>query len=256
MILDGLNLMEFISQNPSRYDFAAPTTPADIVKAFVGYQADLDLVAAAASQAMADVTKAVTPAEFALKIGKPYPQGVPPTPMPTMEKGAMDVFAAKGELIAKADPLSAALREREPAGPSRRGFDIGMAVAEGQTLPGPGKDKIRDGLSQPEQIGFNIAVAFTLERNRNLGWVTKGAAIAKVDPKVAEARTLETDAFYLLGFDIATGLFGAPALGGQGDTAWGPGKQKILDSLSNNGKRGFDASMKLHLGPPPLPRRG
>lgn len=38
-ILDGLNLMEFIIQTPSRYDFVAPTTPADIVKAFVGYQA-------------------------------------------------------------------------------------------------------------------------------------------------------------------------------------------------------------------------
>ncbi len=72
-ILDGLNLMDYIIQNPSRYEFAAPTTPADVVKAFVGYQADFDLVAAAASQAINDVTKAVTPAEFARQIGKPYP---------------------------------------------------------------------------------------------------------------------------------------------------------------------------------------
>ena len=117
-ILDGLNLMEFISQNPSRYEFVAPTTPADIVKAFVGYQADLDLVAKAASHAINKMTEAVTPAEFALKTAKPYPQGVPPTPMPTMEKGAMDVFAAKGEAIANQDPLAVALRNREPEGPS------------------------------------------------------------------------------------------------------------------------------------------
>jgi len=256
LILDGLNLMEFITQNPSRYDFAAPTTPADIVKAFVGYQADLDLVAAAASQAMADVTKAVTPAEFALKIGKPYPQGVPPTPMPTMEKGAMDVFAAQGEALANQDPLAVVLRNGLPVGgSSRRGFNIAYGVDPGGTGPGPGKDKIRAGLNQSEQVGFNIAVSYYGERNRNRGLATKGAAIAKIDPRVAEARTHETDAFYSLGFDIATGLFGDPALGGQGDTAWGPGKQKILDSLSNNGKRGFDASMKLHLGPPALPRR-
>lgn len=86
-ILDGLNLMDYIVQNTSRYDFVAPTTPDDILKAFVGYQADLTLVAATASQAINDVTKAVTPAEFALKVGKPYPQGVPPTPMPTLKQG-------------------------------------------------------------------------------------------------------------------------------------------------------------------------
>jgi hypothetical protein len=64
-ILDGLNLMDYIAQNASRYDFVAPTTPDHIVKAFVGYQADLDLVAATASQAMNDVKNAVTPAKFA-----------------------------------------------------------------------------------------------------------------------------------------------------------------------------------------------
>jgi hypothetical protein len=87
VILDGLNLMDFIFQNSSRYDFVAPTTPADIAKASNGYQADFDLVAAAASQAINNITKAVTPADYAKQIGQPYPQGVPPTPMPTLKKG-------------------------------------------------------------------------------------------------------------------------------------------------------------------------
>lgn len=85
-ILDGLNLMNYISQNSSRYDFIAPTTPNDIVKASNGYQADLDIVAAAASLAINDVTQAITPAAYALKIGHSYPQGLPPVPMPTLKK--------------------------------------------------------------------------------------------------------------------------------------------------------------------------
>jgi hypothetical protein len=256
IILDGLNLMEFISQKPSHYDFVAPTTLADIVKALDGYQVDLDLVAAAASQAMNDVTKAMTPAEFAKNHSKAYPQGVPPTPMPTAEKGSMDVLAARGEVLANQDPLAKELRDREPIGPSRRGFDIGMGIAEGQTSPGPGKDRIGASLPEAAQGGYGRAVLFSVDRNRNFEFAAKGAIIAKTVPAVAQARTANPSVFYWLGFDIATGLFGDPALGGQGDTAWGPGKQKIYDSLSDLEKMGFDASKKLHLGPPPLPRRG
>lgn len=255
LILDGLNLMEFISQNPSRYDFLAPTTPADIVKAFNGYQADLDLVADAASHAINNVNEAMTPAEFAKKEGKPYPQGVPPTPMPAQEKGLLDVLAARGEAIANQDPLSIELRNREPAGPSRRGFDIGMAAAEGHTLPGPNKQKMHDSLRPAEQKGFSTAVSFSIERNRNLERAAVGAVIAKADPVVAAARAANPSVFFWLGFDIATGIFGDPALGAQGNTQTGPNSLAIRDSLSDGGKMGFNASVKLHLGPPPHPRR-
>ncbi|NJM76867.1 MAG: hypothetical protein HC852_15125 [Acaryochloridaceae cyanobacterium RU_4_10] len=85
--LDQLNLMDYISRNSSRYDFLAPITPADIAKVSASYQADLDLIAATASQAINDVTKAVTPAEFATKTGKVYPQGMQPEPMPTLKQG-------------------------------------------------------------------------------------------------------------------------------------------------------------------------
>lgn len=254
-ILDGLNLMEFISQHPSRYEFAAPVTLADIVKAFSGYQADLDLVAEAASHAINHVDAAMTPAEFAKKVGKPYPQGVPPSPMPTQEKGLLDVLAAKGEVIASQDPLAAELRLREPAGPARRGFDIGMAAAEGHTLPGPNKQKMHDSLLPAQQGGFSTAVAFSLERNRNLEFATVGASIAKADPVVAAARTANPSVFFWLGFDIATGIFGDPALKAKGNTQTGPGSLGIRDALSEAGKLGFNASVKLHLGPPAHPRR-
>src|SRR5437588_9722059 len=103
----------------------------------------------------------------------------------------LNALAAKGEAIANADPLSAELRNRQPDDTSRRGFDIGMAAAEGQTLPGPGKQKIHDSLPSTEQRGFNIAVSFSLERNRNADLAVRGAAIAKVDGRVAAARTAE-----------------------------------------------------------------
>lgn len=159
----------------------------------------------------------------------------------------LDDLATKGEVLANQDPLALELRNRQQDDPSRRGFDIGMAAAEGQTAPGPGKQRIHDALSPQEQAGFDIAVSFSLERNRNAKWATIGAAIAAADPIVAEARAANPDIFYWLGFDIATGIFGDPALGAQGNTALGPGSLKIRDSLSAAGQRGFDAAVKLHL---------
>ena len=167
-----------------------------------------------------------------------------------------DALAARGEDVANQDPLAAELRGREPDALSRRGFDIGMAAAEGQTLPGPGKQRIHDSLTPPEQRGFTTAVLFSLERNRNAVLAARGAAIAKVDPEVWEARrsdrrgtkTVESDVFYRLGFDIATGIFGDAALGAHGNTATGPGSMKIRGALSFPTRRGFDASAAFHLG--------
>lgn len=254
-ILDGMNDMEFISQNPSRFEFVAPTTPETVVKAFVGYQADLDLVAAAASRTINDATKAATPADFAAEKGKVYPQGLPPTPMPTLEKGVMEVLVARGEVLASEDPLATELRNRQPAGPARRGFDAGMGAAEGQTLPGPGKDKMRDSLPPAEQGGFALAVTFSVQRNRWFERAALGAKIAKADPAVEAARKANPSVFYWLGFDIATAIFGDPALGAQGNTLTGPGSLGARDSLVEDGQKGFNAAVKFHLGPPLRPRQ-
>jgi hypothetical protein len=177
--------------------------------------------------------------------------------LPQLAKRAEDVLGTRGEALVNEDPLAVMLRDGLPDGPSRHGFNVAFgANGATDTAPGPGKDRLRDSLPSAERDGFDTAVSFFIERNRNHVLANNGAAIALADPKVAAGRTRESNAFFSLGFDIATGLFGDPALGGQGDTAMGPGKQKIRDSLSVPGTRGFDASMKLHLGPPHLPRRG
>jgi hypothetical protein len=160
-----------------------------------------------------------------------------------------DELARIGEIIALANPLSAALRDQQPEGAIRRGFDIGMAAAEGHTVWSPDQQKTLDSLRADEQEGFKVAVSFSLDRTRNVELAMTGAAIAETDPLVARARTDEPDARYWLGFDIATGFFGDPTLGGQGNTATGPASVGIRDALSAPAQRGFDASMNLHLGP-------
>ncbi|MEP7244659.1 MAG: tachylectin-related carbohydrate-binding protein [Gammaproteobacteria bacterium] len=156
-------------------------------------------------------------------------------------------LAAKGPAIANADPLFTELRNRQP-GPARDGFDIGMAAAEGQTAPGPGKQRIHDSLAPNQRPGFEFAVALAMERNRNADLAARGSAIARADRMVAETRTSDPDVFYWLGFDIATGLYGPANLGALGYTATGPGAYKIRDSLSAPGQRGFNAAVYFHLG--------
>ena len=160
----------------------------------------------------------------------------------------VDALAARGEVLANEDPLAVELRNQQPNDSARRGFDIGMGVAEGQTLPGPGKDRICASLPPGEPQGCSSAVLFSVDRNRLKALASTGAAIAKVRPEVAGVRNASTDVFYRLGFDIATGIFGDPALGARGNTATGPGSLGIRDSLSRSGQRGFNASVGLHLG--------
>ena len=155
-------------------------------------------------------------------------------------------LAKKGEAIANRDPLTFVLRNLQPDGPARRGFDIGMAAAERDTEPGPGKQRIHDSLSPAEQQGFTTAVTFLLARNKNPKEAAVGAAIAKSDVSVDRARNADTDPFYQLGFDIATGLFGDPAKGTVGSTQLGTGSLAIRSGLTPAGQRGFDASAKFH----------
>jgi hypothetical protein len=82
-------------------------------------------------------------------------------------------IAAKGAAIAAAEPAATALRDQLADDEARRGFDIGLAVAEKDTLPGPGKQRIHDTLPVGEQAGYDAAVAYSLERNRKAQAVMK-----------------------------------------------------------------------------------
>jgi Lamin Tail Domain len=166
---------------------------------------------------------------------------------PGLEAQCRAELATHGEEIASRDPLTAELRRRTRNEASLRGFDLGMAVAQNDTLPGPGKQRIHDALTGVEQSAYDAAVSFLLQRNKNAELAATGAAIAAQDSVVAKARTADSDVFYALGFDIATGIFGDPSLGARGNTAVGPGSLGIRDGLSSLAQRGFNGSVALHL---------
>jgi hypothetical protein len=73
-----------------------------------------------------------------------------------------------------------------------------------------------------------------------------GARIATDDPAVAAARAGVASAEYRHGFDVGTGLFGDPAHGAQGNTLMGPGSARIRDSLSVEGRHGFNDAVAYH----------
>ena len=166
---------------------------------------------------------------------------------PSLEGQCRAELATHGEAIANQDPLTAELRRRAVNDASRRGFDLGMAVAQNDTLPGPGKQRIHDALTGVEQAAYDAAVSFLLQRNKNAELAATGAAIASHDPVVEQARKTDSDVFYWLGFDIATGIFGDPTLGARGNTATGPGSLGIRDGLSSPAQRGFNAAVAFHL---------
>lgn len=163
---------------------------------------------------------------------------------------SLDALAAKGETLTDNDPLATALRDHQPAGHVRRGFHIGMAVAEGQTAWGPGKQKILDVLPAPEQEGFKLAISYALDRNHYADLADIGFSIAKSDAAVSAARNQQPDARSKLGFDIASGIFGDPALGAKGPQFPTLQAVTIRGSLSAPAQRGFDASRTFHQSRP------
>jgi hypothetical protein len=157
-----------------------------------------------------------------------------------------NVLVAKGNEIAGQDPLAILLRDQPNH--SALGFATGLGAAENQTLPGPGKDRIRDALNLADRGSFRQAVDFSLDKNNNLDLAAKGAAVVKADQAAADARSALPLSVAWLGFDIASGLFGTVAAGGLGHTAEGPGSGKIRDGLSLDGQKGFKAAVAFHLG--------
>jgi hypothetical protein len=149
-------------------------------------------------------------------------------------------LAPRGAELTRLDPLAAELRNQQFNDDARLGFDIGMAAAEKDTLPGPGKQKMHDSLYPAEQTGFAAAVTFSLDRNRNAELARIGANIARLSSDVGLARNVDRDVFRRLGFDIAAGLYGDPALGSKGSTKMGPGALAIRNALSPATQIGFN----------------
>ena len=244
--LDEMNLMNYILKNSARFDFPPPTTVDSVAAAVQNYELDLQLIGKAASRTMNDVSKAVTPAAFAEEQKKEYPAGKPPSPTPVRRKGELDGIQTTGQRLVKGDALLTAIRDAQPEGPSRRGFEIGVGTMAENTAWGPGSRKLQDSLIPEEQAGFTLGAEVCRQRNLNYALATRGAEVTAADPGVLAARGRKAAGLYWLGFDIATGHFGNPKLGADGSTEMGPGAEMIRESLTLEAQKGFDDSFAYH----------
>ena len=92
----------------------------------------------------------------------------------------------------------------------------------------------------------NVSISTLLDRSELDHLAELGVAIARADYQVMNARRASSDPVIRFGFDVATALFGDPALGSQGSTVLGPGSWNIRASLEPAAQPGFDASASYH----------
>jgi hypothetical protein len=109
-----------------------------------------------------------------------------------LEKTRLADLAARGAVLVSQDQAALVLLNQQPEGPARRGFYIGMGIWENNTVPGPGKQKIRDLLSAEEQGGFDVAASYSLVHNR-MEKVTNvppagGTDLQSEDPSAGDGR--------------------------------------------------------------------
>jgi hypothetical protein len=246
-MMDGMNLMDAIIHAPARYTFTPPISMADIRTAASGYQEDLQLIAATASAAMNHPASAKMPAVFAADSHQAFPQGIPPSPMPELEKGMINSLQERGRIIAQSDPLLMSLHDLEPVGANRSGFEVGLAVDEGGTAQGPGKEKFKNDLGTGfSKEAFQRAVDFMMDRNANADTASRGSAAVAANAAATAARAKLPLSNQWLGFNIAAGLFGSVADGALGHTLQGPGSNKIRERLGASARVGYDSARAFY----------
>jgi hypothetical protein len=151
-----------------------------------------------------------TPAPPAMHLGRAAPRD-PSQPMPSICEASVSARA-----------------RNSPAAPNleRRCAQIQAAANAAPTpTPAPGPLVDRAELDQLAALGHSIA---------------------SQDAALGSLRRSNADPAYRYGFDVATALFGDPAMGAQGITALGPGQLGIRASLDAVGQAGFDDSKSYH----------
>jgi hypothetical protein len=120
--------------------------------------------------------------------GDPSPQAEPPKVVGRINGGpqtpaqASQELAGKGSEIVSANMLLAAMRDVEPEGPQRAGFEKGVAIGADQTAWGPGKQEMIDSLPEPERNSAERSAHFIVARNANAKFDHDGVNIAEQEP--------------------------------------------------------------------------
>ncbi|TIT17825.1 MAG: hypothetical protein E5W70_31225 [Mesorhizobium sp.] len=235
IIWTELNNLDFIFTHREQFTEKPDT---DEMATLVKYRADL----------LKDLDAVTDTASFALDYPKEakFPVIMASAPeMPKRLEGVYDDLAARGTKIVERDPLAFLIRAEQPSDEGQRGFNIGMAAMNVNTLWGPGAQSLQDLLTPAASAGFKVAATYCLQRNNNMDAAKRNGSVLKQDSAAAEARRLLPPGVAWLGFDIASGLYGPADKGSLGNTLLGPGAKKIRDSLDLDGQRGFDAALDL-----------
>jgi len=121
VLLDQMNLLDFVSANEGRFNFTEPTSIDTAREAVEKYQVELGLIADCASAAINNRSLAKMPAEYAAEHGKSYPIAVLPTPMPT-PKASVDAVVVP-------DFATCASREECQAMAAEKGLTVAFTTA-------------------------------------------------------------------------------------------------------------------------------
>lgn len=140
-LIDQLNLLDYIKDNPSKFDFSQGASREALAKAVRDVQTDFDLVAACASKAIDDPSNAKLPAEFAKDRGSVFPLAEMPTPMPLAigvknvevpDFSACNSWGACQELAARS---GLAVTQQDAAVPAGDFKVLSFAPPEGALVP-------------------------------------------------------------------------------------------------------------------------
>ncbi|MFG2859518.1 hypothetical protein [Streptomyces sioyaensis] len=103
-MLDQLNLLQHITDQPSRFVFSDEGQNEAIVAAASATASDLDLIAACASRAMNNPAKAKMPVDFAAEQGAEFPKAIlPPLPSPASRRDVSGVYRHVTEGVGEAN---------------------------------------------------------------------------------------------------------------------------------------------------------
>jgi len=93
ILLDQLNLLQLVVDQPSRFDFSNGSQLTAIAAAAAATQSDLDLISSCASAAIDSPANAKMPTDYATANGKRFPSAVMPTVMPVGRPRPVDPVA-------------------------------------------------------------------------------------------------------------------------------------------------------------------
>lgn len=171
----------------------------------------------------------------------------PSAPAGAVPGSSLDALEAIGAHIEEIEPLAHQLAQSSEV-QSHRAYDIGLGLDAGNTAVSPAElAPIRSALGPDELHSFDVGTRFGLDYNRNANLAQAGAQVIERDTAsgIQSAIPANADPRFVLGFEIAAGLFGSPQFGGQGNRQMTLSMSVMFGQLGSQTHAGFDAARRF-----------